>query len=128
MLEEVLRKNEKLAVAGRLAASISHEINNPLESISNLLYLIQTSADGKEQQSYAGMAAEELRRVSQITTQTLSFYRENTAPKESEVVPILHSAVQLLRGKITAGGVTLDEQYGERMPALGVLSPVSCGR
>jgi signal transduction histidine kinase len=117
-MEEVLRKNEKLAVAGRLAASISHEINNPLESISNLLYLIRTSDTIEEQHEYADMATEELRRVTQITTQTLSFYRENTAPVLSDVTPILESSVQLLRGKISSLGVDLIEEYYPPMPAI----------
>jgi signal transduction histidine kinase len=117
-MEAVLRKNEKLAVAGRLAASISHEINNPLESISNLLYLIRTSSDPREQHTYADLAAEELRRVSQITTQTLSFYRENMSPKLAPMTPILESSVQLLRGKISTLGVKLTEEYREPLPAV----------
>lgn len=117
-MEEVLRKNEKLAVAGRLAASISHEINNPLESISNLLYLIRTSESTEEQHTYADMATEELRRVTQITTQTLSFYRENTAPRLEDVAPILESSVQLLRGKISSMGVDVVEEYFPPLPAI----------
>jgi signal transduction histidine kinase len=117
-MEGVLRRNEKLAVAGRLAASISHEINNPLESISNLLYLIRTSDVLEEQHGYADMATEELRRVSQITTQTLSFYRENTAPILSDVAPILESSVQLLRGKISSMGVDVVEEYYPPLPAI----------
>ncbi|WP_161570952.1 sensor histidine kinase [Granulicella sibirica] len=121
-LEEVLRKNEKLAVAGRLAASISHEINNPLEAISNLLFLIRTSDGLEEQHRYADMATEELRRVSQITTQTLSFYRESTRPELAEIVPILESSVQLLRGKIKSLGLQVVEEYTEPIPQL-VCSP-----
>jgi signal transduction histidine kinase len=117
-MEEVLRKNEKLAVAGRLAASISHEINNPLESISNLLYLIRTSESMDEQHTYADLATEELRRVTQITTQTLSFYRENTAPVLSDITPILASSVQLLRGKISSMGVDVIEEYYPPLPAI----------
>jgi signal transduction histidine kinase len=117
-MEEVLRKNEKLAVAGRLAASISHEINNPLEAISNLLYLINTSDDLAEHHRYAGMATEELRRVTQITTQTLSFYRENTEPVLTDVRPILQSSVQLLRGKISSTGVDVIEQYPPSLPPI----------
>jgi len=117
-MEEVMRKNEKLAVAGRLAASISHEINNPLESISNLLYLIRTGSSLEEQYNYADMATEELRRVTQITMQTLSFYRENTAPRLSDVAPILESSVQLLRGKISSMGVDVVEEYYPPLPAI----------
>jgi signal transduction histidine kinase len=117
-MEDVLRKNEKLAVAGRLAASISHEINNPLESISNLLYLIRTSDRVEDQHSYADLAMDELRRVTQITTQTLSFYRESATPKLSEVVPIVQSSVQLLRGKISSMRIDLVERYRNPVPAI----------
>ncbi len=111
-MEEVLRRNEKLAVAGRLAATISHEINNPLEAISNLLYLIQTSKTMEDTERYAEIATDELRRVAQITTQTLSFYRENNLPKVCDVTPIVQSAVQLLRGKMSSQGVEMVEEYG----------------
>ena len=117
-MEDALRKNEKLAVAGRLAASISHEINNPLEAISNLLYLIRTSDTIDEQHRYADMATDELRRVTQITTQTLNFYRENTAPVLSDVTPILESSIQLLRGKISSMGVDVVEEYYPPLPAI----------
>lgn len=110
-MEEVLRRNEKLAVAGRLAATISHEINNPLEAISNLLYLIQTSTDIEDSEKYARIASEELRRVAHITTQTLSFYRENNLPKVCAVAPIVQSAVQLLRGRMSSLGVEIEEEY-----------------
>lgn len=117
-MEDVLRKNEKLAVAGRLAASISHEINNPLESISNLLYLIRTSDQVEDQHGYADLATEELRRVTQITTQTLSFYRESATPKLADMVPIVQSSVQLLRGKISSLGIEVVERYQASVPAI----------
>ena len=72
--EEALRKTEKLAATGRLAASIAHEINNPLEAITNLLYLL-TSHSGLEDTAlgYAQMAEHEVRRIAEITQQTLRF-------------------------------------------------------
>ena len=76
--------SEKLAATGRLAASIAHEINNPLEAISNLLYIIgsqeKLSSEGRR---YLGMAEHELMRAAQITKQTLGFYRENEGPLAS---------------------------------------------
>lgn len=79
--EAALLQNEKLAAVGRLAASIAHEINNPLESVTNLLYLVRQHEDlPEDMQEYLDLADSELRRVTQITTQTLKFYRQSTTP------------------------------------------------
>ena len=79
--EAALIQSEKLAAVGRLASSISHEINNPLEAITNLLYLIavdETLPEGLK--VYVHMAQSEVSRVSQIATQTLRFHRQAVAP------------------------------------------------
>ncbi len=73
--DEALRKSEKLAAVGQLASSIAHEINNPLESITNLLYLIRQSESMEDVQQYAALAQGELSRVTEITLQTLRFNR-----------------------------------------------------
>src|ERR1700744_1438482 len=80
-LTSVLRENKKLIAIGRLTASIAHEINNPLESISNLLFLLGRE-DGlsTNAQSYLELAQQELGRVVQISKQTLNFYRETSNP------------------------------------------------
>ena len=78
--EEALRKAEKLAVAARLAASFSHEINNPLESVTNLLYLVGGSSSLNESRKYAEIAARELARVSEMVTQNLRFHKESINP------------------------------------------------
>ena len=79
--EAALIQSEKLAAVGRLASSISHEINNPLEAITNLLYLIALDAELPEQlKAYVQLAQSELTRVSQIATQTLRFHRQAVAP------------------------------------------------
>jgi signal transduction histidine kinase len=80
LAEEALRKSEKLAIAGRMAASIAHEINNPLESVTNLVYLCSTSERIPEIREYLATAQQELQRVSAITTHTLRFYREPAGP------------------------------------------------
>ena len=88
--EEALRRTEKLAATGRLAASIAHEINNPLEGVTNLLYLIEQSV-GKEDpvHEYATLAQKELDRVAQISKKTLSFYRESTNAAEVDLAGLL---------------------------------------
>ena len=75
--QDALRRTEKLAVAGRLAASLAHEINNPLTSVTNLLFLVRSAHDVKEAQHWAGLAEDELRRVSDIANHTLRFHRSN---------------------------------------------------
>ncbi len=79
--EEALRRTEKLAATGRLAASIAHEINNPLEAVTNLLYLIeQNTRDSTDTHAYVITAQKELDRVAQISKKTLAFYRESSNP------------------------------------------------
>ncbi len=97
--EDALRKTEKLAAAGRLAASIAHEINNPLEAVTNLLYLLrhQPSLD-EEAIAYADMAQQEISRVAEMTQQTLRFYRQTTLPAVANVADLLDSALTALYG------------------------------
>ena len=74
--EEALRRSEKLAATGRLAATMAHEINNPLEAVTNLVYLAKVADDPERAGKYLAMAEEELERVSHLTKQTLGFYRD----------------------------------------------------
>ncbi len=101
--EEALRRTEKLAAAGRLAASIAHEINNPLESVTNLLYLLrhQPSLD-KEATAYADLAQQEISRVAEMTQQTLRFYRQSTLPVVANVAELLESVLTLFIGRLVA--------------------------
>src|SRR6202012_2383097 len=69
--DEALRNTEKLAVAGRLAATMAHEVNNPLEALGNLLYLVVNCGTLEEAQSFGRMATTELRRISEIIDNTL---------------------------------------------------------
>ncbi len=98
--EEALRKTEKLAVAGRLAASLAHEINNPLTSVTNLLFLVRSAHDVQEAQHWARLAEDELRRVTEISNHTLRFHRSTRGPEEVEVRTLLDLAVVLFRAKL----------------------------
>ena len=104
--EEALRKTEKLAAAGRLAATVAHEINNPLESIVNLVYLSR-SADGLPEKvaSYLKTVDEELMRIAQIVRQTLGFYRESVGPRKSDVGLIVGQTVEVYRSRIASRDV-----------------------
>ncbi len=113
--EEALRRSEKLAATGRLAASIAHEINNPLEAVTNLLYLLHdhTSLDAEALQ-YAEMAQHELARVSQITQQTLRFYRQSTQPAATRLGEVLDSVLTLYRGRVHAAQIQVVRAYDEK--------------
>jgi PAS domain S-box-containing protein len=103
LAEDALRRSEKLATAGRLAATIAHEINNPLEAITNLLFLIKNEPAGSQQiQSFIEMADHELRRVSHITRQTLGFYRESTGPTRFELRAVVDDVLSLLSRRTSA--------------------------
>ena len=97
--EVALRKSERLALAGQLAASIAHEINNPLEAVTNLLYLISTRAADEESRHYCALAQRELTRVTEISGQTLRFYRRSTKPMETDVSELLESLLHLFYPK-----------------------------
>ncbi len=94
--EQALRQSEKLAAAGRLAASISHEINNPLEAITNLLYLLENdSGMTPSGRSFLRMAQDEVTRVSHIANQTLRFYRQSTRPTPVSMPDVIESVISL---------------------------------
>jgi PAS domain S-box-containing protein len=115
--QDVLRRTEKLAAAGRLAASIAHEINNPLEAVINCLYLIaQTSLD-KDGAHYLELAQRELERVVHITTQTLRFYRQNSRPIKTDIHELLETVLTLWEGKLRNLGIAVERRFG-RIPAI----------
>jgi len=110
--EEALRRSEKLAVTGRLAASIAHEINNPLEAITNLLFLLRNFSDLPEgAKQYASMAEYEVRRIAEITQQTLRFYRQPTQPARATLAELLDSVLSLYQGRINALDIRLERDY-----------------
>ena len=110
--EAALARTEKLAAVGRLASSISHEINNPLESIVNLLYLIEHSESaGADMKTYASLASSELQRVSHIVTQTLKFHRQSTHAQSTRVSEILESVASLFQGRMATLQVKVHRRY-----------------
>jgi PAS domain S-box-containing protein len=114
--EETLRRTEKLAATGRLAASIAHEINNPLEAVTNLLYLIRQENLSPETARFAELAQQEVTRVSEITQQTLRFYRQSTLPAVSNVSELLDSVLTLHLGRIQTLQVDLHRNYQDDLP------------
>jgi C4-dicarboxylate-specific signal transduction histidine kinase len=103
--QEALRRSEKLAVTGRLAASIAHEINNPLEAVTNLLYLMRGCNDADKTRRYLESADQELARVAEITRHTLRFYREPNHPVNTQVEGVLRSVLVLYHSRMSAANV-----------------------
>ena len=103
--QEALLANEKLAVAGRLAATIAHEIHNPLDSVSNLLFLMDGPSSPEESQHFLQLAKQEIARVTQISRAMLSLYRESRAPIAIDLKELLESVLLLLDGRFTSLGV-----------------------
>jgi signal transduction histidine kinase len=117
--EEALRRSEKLAASGRLAASIAHEINNPLEAISNAIYLARCSPPS-EIPHYLKVADEELARVAQITKQTLGFYRETATPALVKLSTLIDDLLILYSRKLEAKTLSVVKQYRDELDIWGL--------
>jgi len=98
--DEALRKSEHLAVTGRLVATMAHEVNNPLEALGNLLYLVEHSHSLEEAQSFGHLAANEFQRINEIVDHTLKFHRAPAKPAFTDVSELAISALTLFRGKL----------------------------
>jgi PAS domain S-box-containing protein len=110
--EQALRRSEKLAAAGRLAASVAHEINNPLEAVTNLLFLLANSPSlDRTAREYVNTAQQELARVAEITTQMLRFHKQSTAPAPARIADMLDSILALYRARIIASEIQLTRDY-----------------
>lgn len=110
--EEALIRTEKLAAVGRLAASIAHEINNPLESVTNLLYLAREGYGREDVATYLKLAEQELQRVSAITHQTLRFYRQSSAPKECTAEELFDASVSIYKERLERAKVMVERGEG----------------
>lgn len=110
--EEAIRESEKLAATGRLAATIAHEINNPLASVTNLLFLIEQHPSLDETaRAYAAMAGEELRRMSHIVKQTLAFHRQSDVPTPISVTDLVENVLTFHERGMTAGAVRFIRRF-----------------
>jgi signal transduction histidine kinase len=109
--EVTLIANEKLAVTGRLAASIAHEIHNPLDSVANLHFLISQEADPQRRSEYLKLAQQELGRTLQISRAMLSLYRESPIPVQVNLEELIGSVLLLLDRKMRDQNIQVDQSY-----------------
>jgi PAS domain S-box-containing protein len=111
--EEALRRSEKLAATGRLAAAIAHEINNPLEAVINLLFIARTvlPTSPGEAARYLVMADKELDRVAHISKKTLAFYRDTNNPRETDLCVLVREICGVYSSRAVSAQVQIYEQY-----------------
>jgi PAS domain S-box-containing protein len=113
--EDALRKAERLAAMGRVAGIIAHEINNPLEAISNTFFLLRDHPSlDEEARHYAQMGEEEMLRLSHITRQTLGFYRESKHPVEVSIARLLDDILELQLRRMEFSKIAVEKRYRSR--------------
>jgi PAS domain S-box-containing protein len=115
--EEAIRRNEKLAATGRLAASIAHEINNPLEAVTNLLYLARN--DPGNAAEYLAMAEQEVARVAQLAQQTLGFVRDTKSAGPADPAALMDEILQLYSRKLEDRRIRVLRRYRDAEPVHG---------
>jgi PAS domain S-box-containing protein len=118
-LEQVLFDSEKLAATGRLAASIAHEINNPLEAVQNALYLLQKEfGEDSGKRPYLDIAARETQRMSRILRQMLGFYRQQEALSETDLNSLVEEASGLVAKRLRERGVQIVSELEPGLPPI----------
>jgi PAS domain S-box-containing protein len=114
--EQALLQSEKLAAVGRLASSIAHEINNPLEAVTNLLYLARNQSVPHEVEEYLKAADYELRRVSVIANQTLRFHKQASSPQPAQVTDLLSTVLSIYEGKLRNSNISVEVVHRTQEP------------
>src|SRR6202012_1009439 len=123
--EATLRQSEKLAATGRLAATIAHEINNPLAAVTNLIFLCKTDpAVPSAIQRLLDTADAELARVAQIAQQTLGFYRDTSQPVDIDLTELLLSVADLFSRKLQARNLKFNLEVKEDLHIFGLVGEV----
>ena len=122
MAEEALRNSERLAVAGRMAATIAHEINNPLETVTNVLFLLSRNSQLDEGgRTHLKIADEEVRRIAQITRSTLGLYRErDTTPSPVRLSEMIENLLTFYHRQVQSLGVKVEKQFDSSGHVVGV--------
>lgn len=116
LAEECLRQSERLAIAGRFAGAVLHEVNNPLEALTNLVYLTKQDAHNPDTVRRNMLVAEaQLDRLGEIARKTLSFYREQSEAKDFDLVEIAESALRIHAHRLAAGSIELRKDLPEKL-------------
>jgi PAS domain S-box-containing protein len=110
-LEEALRRSERLATTGRLMASLAHELNNPLDMLSNLVFMMQSEASSQRQRELVDATAQELERLRSITRQTLAPHRQSALPVVVRASELLDTACQSFTRRLEENGVQVVRAY-----------------
>ncbi len=116
--EEALMRSEKLAAVGRLASSIAHEINNPLEAVTNLLYLARQRTQDEESAKLLDSADEELRRVSNIASQTLRFHKQATRPQAVGCEDLITTVLSIYEGRLKNSKIRIEKRKRSQRPVM----------
>lgn len=109
-IEQSLLQSEKLAAVGRVASSMAHEINNPLEAVTNLLYLCRQNAVNPDVKGWLDDAEVELRRISIIANQTLRFHRQSTKPQPASCLNLFSSTLSLYESKLKNSRIFVEKR------------------
>ena len=113
-LEEALRRSDRLANTGRSVASLAHEINNPIDALSNILFMLRSEKNlSKNQQDLVGVAAHELDRLITITRQTLAPHRQTLQPVVVTVNELLDAVCESFGRKLQQAGITVTRNYAD---------------
>jgi PAS domain S-box-containing protein len=110
-LEQSLLQAEKIAATGRMAATIAHEINNPLEAVMNLLYLLRPKVSDPEAANFLSTAESELSRVSHIAKQTLGYYREHASASSTSLTEIVQHAISIYEPRCVAANIEIRRSF-----------------
>ena len=110
-MEESLLKAQKIAATGRMAATIAHEVNNPLEAVLNLLFLLRTKVIDEDGAKFLAAAETEIILISHITKQTLGFYRENTPASLASIEMIIEHTLLIYEPRCEAAGISIERSY-----------------
>ena len=115
-LEAALHISERLASVGRLAATVAHEINNPLEAVINFIYIAKQHPEASQEiRCYLNSAEEELRRVAHITQQTLGFYRDNSQPVVLVIADVIQDVLTIYKHKCQHKSLNIEQRIEPRL-------------